>query len=49
MTKRKHNKIDIVDFNHKIIRSKMKNPLYIMDNLDKELINIGYIPKKKKK
>ena len=46
--KRKQNKIDIVDFNHKIIKSKMKDSLYVMSDLDKELLNIGYKPKRKK-
>lgn len=47
--KRKQNKIDIVDFNHKIIKSKLKNSLYVLSDLDKELLNIGYKSKKKKK
>ena len=47
--KRKQNKIDIVDFNHKIIKSKLKNSLYVLSDLDKELLNIGYKPKRKKK
>ena len=46
--KRKRNKIDIVDLNHKIIKYKMKNPLYVLTDLDKELLSIGYKSKKKK-
>lgn len=46
--KRKRNKIDIVDLNHKFIKSKMKNPPYVLTGLDKELLIIGYKSKKKK-
>ena len=47
--KRKQIKIDIVDFNHKIIKYKLKNSLYVLSDLDKELLDIGYKSKKKKK
>lgn len=47
--KRKKDKIDIIDFNKKIIKSKMKSSLYILNDLDKILMNIGFISKNKKK
>ncbi len=47
--KRKKDKIDIIDFNKKIIKSKMKSSLYILNDLDKTLMNIGFISKNKKK
>ena len=45
--KRKRQKIDIVDFNKKIIKEKMRNPLYIISDLDMELMNIPYKSKTK--
>ena len=44
--KRKQIKIDIIGLNHKIIKSKMKNSLYILTDLDKELLKIKYRVKK---
>ena len=46
--KRKQSKLDIVDFNKKIIKEKLKNSLYILSDLDKELLNIKYKSKKKR-
>lgn len=47
--KYKRQKIDIVDMNKKIIRERMKDPLYIMSDLERELLNIPYNLKKKRK
>jgi len=47
--KRKQHKIDIVDMNKKIIQEKMKDPLYVMSDLDRELLNVPYNTKKKEK
>jgi hypothetical protein len=47
--KRKRQKIDIVDFNKNIIKEKMKNPLYLISDLDRELMNIPYKSKTKRK
>ena len=38
--KRKHHKIDIIDFNKKIIQKNMKNSLYILDELDKVFLKL---------
>ena len=49
--KRKRNKFDIIDFNKKIIKEKLKNSLYVLSDLDKELLLIPQyqsIRKKKK-
>lgn len=47
--KRKQQKFDIPDMNRKIIKERMKNPLYIMTDLDRELLNVPYNLKKRKK
>lgn len=47
--KHKQSKLDIVDFNKKIIKEKLKNSLYILSDLDKKLLNIKYKSKKKRK
>lgn len=44
--KRKRNKVDIDDLNKKIIHEKMKNPLYILNDLDLMLLNQPYNKKK---
>lgn len=40
--KRKHHKIDIIDFNKKIIQKNMKNSLYILDELDKVFLKLKH-------
>ena len=45
--KRKNQKIDVADLNRKIIKAKMKDSLYILTDLDKELLNVKYKKKKK--
>jgi len=48
--KRKRNKFDIIDFNRNIIKEKLKNSLYVLSDLDKELLSIPqYRPTRKKK
>lgn len=49
--KRKRNRCDIDEFNYKIIKCKTKNSLYILSDLDKELLNSynNYNHRKKKK
>ena len=48
--KRKRDKFDIIDFNRKIIKEKLKNSLYVLSDLDKELLSIPqYQPLHKKK
>lgn len=46
--KRKRIKIDVDELNKKIIKNKMKNPLYILNELDLLLLNQPYNKKKKK-
>ena len=40
--KRKHHKIDIIDFNKKIIQKNMKNSLYVLDKLDKAFLKLKH-------
>ena len=52
--KHRRNRFDVDDMNKKIIKEKMKNSLYLMDSLDKELLSVPYpsknrLKKKKKK
>ena len=47
--KRKQSKLDIVDFNRKIIKEKLKNSLYILSDLDKELLSIPQYQSTRKK
>lgn len=35
-------KIDVNELNKKIIKDKMKNPLYVLDELDNLLLNVPY-------
>jgi len=46
MAKRKNDRIDIDDLNKKIIKEKLKNPLYVLSELDKKLINKKYKSRK---
>ena len=46
--KRKRIKINVDELNRKIIKNKMKNPLYIPNELDLFLLNQPYNKKKKK-
>lgn len=41
--------LEVEEMNKKIIRDKMKDPLYIVDDLDKALLNSGEYKKNKKK
>ncbi len=43
--KRKHRKIDINELNNKIVKRKMKNPLYILNELDLRFLNLPYMAK----
>ena len=47
--KRKHRKIDINELNNKIVKRKMENPLYILNELDLRFLNPSYIAKKWRK
>ena len=47
--KRKRHKFDIIDFNRKIIKEKLKNSLYILSDLDKELLLIPQYQSTRKK
>ena len=47
--KRKRRKFDIIDFNRKIIKEKLKNSLYILSDLDKELLLIPQYQSTRKK
>ena len=46
MAKRKNERIDVDDLNKKIIKEKLKDTLYILSELDKELINKKYKSRK---
>ena len=43
--KRKHRKIDINELNNKIVKRKMENPLYILNELDLRFLNLPYMAK----
>ena len=43
--KRKHRKIDINELNNKIVKKKMENPLYILNELDLRFLNLPYMAK----
>jgi len=47
--KRKHYKIDIDDFNDKIVKKKLKSPLYVLNELDLQFLNPQYRSKKRSK
>lgn len=47
--KKKRNKIDIDEFNDKIVKRKMKNPLYVLNELDLRFLNPPYRAKNRRK
>lgn len=46
---RKRNRIDIDDLNDKIVKRKMKDPLYVLNELDLRFLNPPYRAKKRRK
>ena len=47
--KRKRHKIDIDDFNDKIVKRKMEDTLYVLNELDLRFLNPPYMAKKRRK
>ena len=47
--KRKHHKIDIDELNGKIVKRKMENPLYVLNELDLRFLNPPYVAKNRGK
>ena len=47
--KRKRNKIDIDDFNDKIVKRKMEDTLYVLNELGLRFLNPTYMAKKRRK
>ena len=47
--KRKYHKIDIDELNDKIVKRKMENPLYVLNELDLRSLNPPYVAKNRRK
>ena len=47
--KGKRHKIDINDFNNKIVKKKMEDPMYVLNDIDRLFLDPPYNGKKKRK